>query len=289
MDNAAVAGALERVADLLEAQDGSPFRVQAYRTAARTVRTADPVARILARYGVPGLERLPGIGPSIASAIRELVETGRLGMLARLEGQLAPEDLFTTVPGIGEELATRIHRELGVDTLEELEQAAHDGRLERVAGFGPRRVRAVKDVLATMLSRSSRRRARRARDLEISAPEPSVASLLDVDREYRRRAAAGELRTISPRRFNPDRAPWLPVLHAQREGWSITALFSNTARAHELGTTRDWVVLYYEKDGLEDQCTVVTETRGWLAGNRVVRGREGECRVYYESPPLKTG
>lgn len=285
MDNASVAGTLERVADLLEAQAASPFRVQAYRSAARTLRTARPVARILEQYGTEGLERLPGIGPSIASAIREIVETGHLGMLARLEGQLAPEDLFTTVPGIGEELATRIHRKLAVDTLEELEQAAHDGRLATVPGFGPRRVRVVKDVLESMLRRSRRRRARRAQDLP---PRPSVEALLAVDAEYRRRAAAGELRTIAPRRFNPEGAAW-PVLHTEREGWSITALFSNTARAHQLGTTRDWVVLYYERDGLEDQCTVVSETRGWLTGNRVVRGREGECRVHYESPPLKTG
>ena len=58
-------------------------------------------------------------------------------------------------------------------------------------------------------------------------------------------------------------------------------MYSNTARAHELGKTDDWVVIYYEQDGEEDQCTVVTETRGPLAGRRVVRGREQECREYY--------
>ncbi len=56
---------------------------------------------------------------------------------------------------------------------------------------------------------------------------------------------------------------------------------SNTARAHELGTTRDWVVLYVEKDGREEQCTVVTESHGPLAGMRVVRGREDESRAWY--------
>jgi hypothetical protein len=57
----------------------------------------------------------------------------------------------------------------------------------------------------------------------------------------------------------------------------VTALFSNTARAHALGRTHDWVVLFYERNGDEGQCTVVTETRGPLAGRRVVRGRESEC------------
>ena len=75
----------------------------------------------------------------------------------------------------------------------------------------------------------------------------------------------------------PGRPAWLPILHTERDGWQITALFSNTARAHELGRTDDWVVLFYERNGDSGQCTVVTEPRGPLAGRRVVRGRESEC------------
>ncbi|MDQ2696666.1 MAG: hypothetical protein M3Z21_15085, partial [Pseudomonadota bacterium] len=93
------------------------------------------------------------------------------------------------------------------------------------------------------------------------------------------------LPTIAPRRFNPDGKAWLPVLHTQRGPWSFTALYSNTPRAHELGRTHDWVVVYYY-DGhrQESQHTVVTETRGPLAGRRVVRGRETECRRLYLPP-----
>lgn len=72
-------------------------------------------------------------------------------------------------------------------------------------------------------------------------------------------------------------------MHVERDGWSFTALYSNTARAHDLGKTHDWVVLYYDQDGEEGQATVVTETHGPLGGKRVVRGREAECRRYYES------
>jgi hypothetical protein len=285
--NEDVADVLERVADLLEAQDENPFRVRAYRSAAQTVRRVErPIGELLAREGVEGLDRLPGIGRSLAAAIAEIAQTGRLRMLERLEGEIAPEDLFTTVPGIGEELARRLHAELGVETLEELELAAHDGRLANLRGFGDRRVRAMRDTLAGMLARSTRRRARRVRAYETARAEaplerPPVAILLDVDAEYRRRAEAGELRTITPRRFNPQRRSWLPVLHTQRSGWSFSALFSNTARAHELGMTCDWVILYYERDGDEDQCTVVTERHGPLAGRRVVRGREAESAAYY--------
>jgi len=285
--NAELADVLERVADLLEAQDAGVYRVRAYRNAARTAReTPQPLVDILARDGEKGLVALPAIGKSIAAAIREYVHTGRLGVLDRLEGEVSPEDLFTTVPGIGDDLAHRIHATLHLETLEELEQAAHDGRLMTVPGFGERRVHGVRDALAGILSRSSRRRARRVavREEHRDRPgEPEVADVLAVDATYRERAAAGRLRRIAPRRFNPGHEAWLPVLHLDRAGWSFTAMYSNTARAHQLGMTHDWVVLYMERDGEESQCTVVTETHGALAGRRVVRGRERACRDHYGS------
>ena len=111
---------------------------------------------------------------------------------------------------------------------------------------------------------------------------PGVGLLLDVDQEYRSKGAAGTLPTIAPRRFNPNGESWLPILHTERDGWHFTALFSNTARAHELGRTDDWVVVYfYDDHHREGQCTVVTETRGPMIGRRVVRGRESECRKLY--------
>jgi hypothetical protein len=110
---------------------------------------------------------------------------------------------------------------------------------------------------------------------------PSAAQLLEIDREYLRKAQGGELPKIAPRRFNPEHEAWLPVLHLTRDGLKYTALFSNTARAHQVGATRDWVVIYWGHDHQESQCTVVTETKGALAGHRVVRGREAECARHY--------
>ena len=106
--------------------------------------------------------------------------------------------------------------------------------------------------------------------------------LLEVDREYRKQAAAGSLPGIAPRRFNPDGKAWLPVLHTHRGDWHFTVLYSNTATAHKLKRTHDWVVVYfYDDEHVEGQHTVVTETRGPLTGRRVVRGRETECRTFY--------
>ena len=288
--NIEISDVLERVAELLEAQDANPFRVRAYRRAAQVIeRSEQSIAEIADSKNGKKLEDLPEIGNRIAGSIREFVHTGRLNLLERLEGQVSPEDLFTTVPGIGEELAKRIHSQLHIETLEDLELAAHDGRLEKVTGLGERRIRGLKDSLATMLSRSSRQRARRIRYLEKekatglmtdASPAP-ISMILDVDAEYRRKAEAGLLKTISPRRFNPEQRSFLPILHTEREGLHFTALFSNTARAHELGKTRDWVVVYYDRDGHENQCTVVTEHQGPLRGRRVVRGRERGCMIYY--------
>jgi len=175
------------------------------------------------------------------------------------------------LPGIGPGIAAAIHDVLQVDSLEALESAAHDGSLASVPGMGARRVAMIRATLAGMLGR---------RRLATPATEPPVALLLDVDDEYRRKVRAGHLARIAPHRFNPSGKRWLPVLHTERGAWRFTALFSNTARAHELGRTRDWVVVYFRADHeIEGQRTIVTETQGPLAGRRVVRGRESECHA----------
>ena len=120
--------------------------------------------------------------------------------------------------------------------------------------------------------------------------EPAVEVLLDVDREYREKARAGVLPRIAPRRFNPDREAWLPVLHSRYGPWHFTALFSNTELAHQLHRTYDWVVIFFaSEEGEEGQITVVTERRGKLTGQRVVRGREPECARFYESASPSIG
>lgn len=274
--NHEIAGRLREAAALLEQQGANPFRVSAYRGAADTVeQLSRDVGEVLEAEGLPGLIALPRIGQGIGRAIREMVTRGRWSLLERLRGTLDPEKLFQSIPGIGPELAHRIHDTLEVDSLEALEVAAHDGRLEGVEGVGRRRAAAIRAALDSMLGR--RLRSRRGPD-----SGPGVDLLLEVDREYRQKAEAGKLPTIAPRRFNPAGEAWLPIYHSDRDGWHFTALYSNTARAHELGRTRDWVVIYfYDDHHQEGQQTVVTELRGDLAGCRVVRGREAECRGYY--------
>jgi hypothetical protein len=291
--NTDITAALDRIADLLEAQGASRFRVSAYRRAAKQIdKQTREVAAWVLEADCRELESLPHIGERIAAIICEFVQDGRISLLERLEGETAPEDLFKTIPTIGPELSRRIHNALGIETLAELEIAAYSGELARVPGIGERRTEAIRASISALLNRSGRRQAIRNRrvaerdgdGLDPMQPlaEPSVQTILTVDAEYRRKASSGQLRTIAPRRFNPQGKAWLPILHTESEAWHFTALYSNTVRAHEMGRIKDWVVIHYDRDGIENQCTVVTERSGPLKGRRVVRGREQECLDYYK-------
>jgi hypothetical protein len=278
MTNDRVADRLDEVGALLAQQGANPFRVRAYHRGAQVVRQLrEPVTAILSTKGLDGLERLRGVGPGLARAIRDIVQLGYLPMLERLRGESDPVRLFRSIPGIGPRLAARLHDELGLATLEDLEAAAHDGRLEDIAGFGQKRLDGVRSALGARLARV-RPGWSEAADL------PPVSELLDVDREYRERAAAGTMALIAPRRFNPQRRRWLPILHTARGVRHYTALYSNTARAHRLGRTRDWVVIYCDQDSRDGQWTVVTSSRGGWQDRRVVRGRETECAAHYGLP-----
>lgn len=272
-NNIVVAEALRDAAALFAQQNANQFRVSAYRNAAKTIEELpEDVADVAAR-GADALDALPHIGKSIAGAIMQLTTTGRWAQLERMRGLLDPEIAFQNIPGIGPAFARIIHEHLHIDTLEALEAAAHDGRLDTVPGIGVRRSKIIRQSLASILARKGPLLASRQK-----VQPPPIEMILDVDREYRERAKAGDLKFIAPRRFNPKGEAWLPILHTERGSWHFTVLFSNTARAHELGKTADWVIVFYSSDHqAEDQFTVVTETNGPLKGQRVVRGREHEA------------
>ena len=275
--NDAIAARLEHIADLLEAQDANPFRIASYRRAASHLREWDRSAATQFRCG--GARRCARSKASAKVSPQPSRNSSR-PVTSRCwtdsKARSNPKSCCSGFPASGPKLAHRLHDALGVVTLEELEQAAHDGRLDRVDGVGRKKAETIRAALAGMLGR---RRAWRgtARSLD----RPSVETLLAVDAEYLAGAARGTLQKIAPRRFNPERTAWLPIHHCARDGWEFTALFSNTQRAHELGRTNDWVVIYYHRDRREDQCTVITAMSGPFAGQRIVRGREDECRALH--------
>ena len=152
-ENQDIAQRLREMADLLQAQGANPFRAGAYRKGADTLAELDGGVREIFDAGGPaGLEALPHIGPSIGSAIAQMLITGQWTQLERLRGTIDAASLFTSIPGVGPELAEAIHEALGVDTLEALEIACHDGRLADVPGVGPRRAAAIRNSDSGSLS-----------------------------------------------------------------------------------------------------------------------------------------
>ena len=279
LPNEQIAQRFDEVARILNERNESSYRVEAWRHAAMSLRRLPvPVSEIYAREGEAGLRKIPGVGAHIGTALRGVLLTGRLAELDHLRDEPESTLILRTVPGIGPVQAARLHRDLGINSLEDLEAASQSGLLRGFAGFGEKRIAGIADSLA---SRLGRLRPQRSVDVPDDVP---VEILLDIDREYRESAASGKLRRIAPRRFNPGHEVWLPILHTYRNGSRYTALYSNTARAHQLGRTGDWVVIYGDGQPGANQWTIVTANRGPLRGRRIVRGREAECALAAPSP-----
>src|SRR5579872_5306997 len=117
-DNDYVAQKLDEVGELLEAKGANPYRAQAYRRAAETIRGLESsLSDLLDSSGPAGLTELPGIGDSIARAVAQLLATGDFPLLRSLRGRSESNAVLTTVPGVGPKTAARIRTELGIETL----------------------------------------------------------------------------------------------------------------------------------------------------------------------------
>ena len=172
MDNEGVAGVLEQLADLLEIEGASPFRVRAYRGAARTVGAlASPVGS-LPEKGAGALEELPGIGKDLAGKIREIATTGELGLLHELK-ERTPESLLSLleISGLGPKRAKAIYEGLGIDTIESLEKAAKEGRLRSLKGVGPKLEAQILEGIAA--------RALRGKRILLSEADAEIAPILE--------------------------------------------------------------------------------------------------------------
>lgn len=134
--NADIARIFDTVADLLEIGEANPFRVRAYRRAARTVGGLPQSVAGMLREG-KDLAELEGIGKTLADKIREIVETGTLRMLENLKREIPVELVeLLRIPQVGPKHAALLYRELGITSLEELARAAEAGQVQHLKGFG---------------------------------------------------------------------------------------------------------------------------------------------------------
>jgi DNA polymerase (family 10) len=136
MGNEDVARIFDEVADLLEIEDASPFRVRAYRTAAGTLRGLGREAReMLARD--EKLTDLPGIGKDLAGKIEEIIRRGHLRILDDLHAEIpASLELLLRIPGLGPKRVKALYTHLGIEDLDALRRAAQAGEIRRLPGFG---------------------------------------------------------------------------------------------------------------------------------------------------------
>ncbi|MCR4411538.1 MAG: DNA polymerase/3'-5' exonuclease PolX [Thermoguttaceae bacterium] len=144
MTNAEIAAVFEQVADLLEFQGANPFRVRAYRNAARTVHDlAQSVAAIVESDGTK-LTEIQGIGADLAEKISTLVRTGSLPMLDELLAQIPASVLaILRVPGLGPKRASTLYHELGISNLDQLRKACEAHRVRELKGFGAKTETAI--------------------------------------------------------------------------------------------------------------------------------------------------
>jgi DNA polymerase (family 10) len=154
--NADIAAVFGEIADRLEIEDANPFRVRAYRNAARRVGELGRSVRTMIEQGAD-LDALPGIGPDLAGKMREIVATGSCALLERLRQELPPTITeLLALPGIGPKRARALHRELELSTVAQLHEAARQGRIRSIPGFGAKTEEQILQATATHLQQPQR-------------------------------------------------------------------------------------------------------------------------------------
>ena len=157
MTNREIAAVLFNISTILSTQNGNPYRIRAYRRAARNLlRIREPIAQRVAAGKPLGLPRL---GKSLTAKISTLASKDALMFYEELCDELPPEErglLKLNVPGLGPTIAARIHRDLGPTDAASLRRAAATGKLQRIWGIGPKRVAAILDAVGGSDARQER-------------------------------------------------------------------------------------------------------------------------------------
>ncbi len=240
--NADIAAAFNEIADRLEIEGANPFRVRAYRNAARMVGELARSVRTMIEQGAD-LDALPGIGPDLAGKMREIVTTGSCSLLERLRKELPPAITeLLALPGIGPKRARALHHELNVQTIEQLHQAAQQGRIRSIPGFGPKTESQILTATAAHVDPARPQRFRRV--VGEAVAELLLAWLRGVPGVVRAEAA-GSLRRMR------DTVGDLDLLATVRQGSPVMERFAGYEDVRHVlaqGPTRASVVL---KNGMQ--------------------------------------
>lgn len=190
MDNAEVASILDEVADLLELKGESRYRIAAYRTASSRIGTMSEDVVDLWKSG--DLEKVPGVGPSIAGKVEEYLRSGSMSYLESLRSEVGPNlRQLLLIPGLGPSKARTLHRELGVQTISDLQEAARQRRVREVPGMGPK----TEEKILLEIERLSQRTHRMLLGVALPAAEEVAAGMAEHP-DVRRIHVGGSLRRM---------------------------------------------------------------------------------------------
>jgi DNA polymerase (family 10) len=246
--NSEIAKTLNQIADLLDIRGENQFRIRAYRNAARTIGgLSQGVADMIGRG--EDLSRLPGIGKDLAGKIREIVETGKLSLLEELKQEIPAElgDIMK-VPGLGPKKVHVLHEKLGITSLEQLRDAAKEGKIEDLPGFGRKTEDSILDELGRMKGGAER--------IKIAVAEEIADSLLDF---LKKAEGVKDIAAAGSYRRRQETVGDLDILVTCRKGSKVMdhfVGFEDVDKVISKGETRSSVVL---RSGLHVDLRVVLQ------------------------------
>lgn len=246
--NSEIATIFDHVADLLEIEDANRFRVRAYRNAANTIRDLGRSLQDMLEEG-EDLSDLPDIGEDLAGKIAEIVRTGRLPLLDEISDDV-PEAIVeaTRIPGIGPERARALFKALDLSSVDDLKQAAEDGRIEGIEGFGEKTQAQIRDALEEGLIGDERIRLDVAEDFA----EPLLEWIRGID-------GVAKAEIAGSYRRRKETVGDLDILVEGEDGGQIIDRFTEYDEVEDIaskGKTRSTVTL---RSGLQVDLRVIPE------------------------------
>lgn len=180
--NREAADVLFNVATILELSQDNPYRIRAYRRAARLLLRSPEDARV--KLTEKRELDLPGLGIRLRRKLGELLSTGRMGFYVELCAVMPDEvTRLMQIPGVGPKTALRLHEELGLTSAAEMVEAARAGKIRSLYGFGEKREQQLRDGALEVLAGRPKVYAPVPPATEDELPEPTPIAIRHPDRE----------------------------------------------------------------------------------------------------------
>jgi len=247
--NSDIANRFYRLAEFLEIEGANAFRVRAYRNAARTIESLPHSVAEMVSHGAD-LSELPGIGKDLAGKIKEIVETGRFRVLEEEERKLPPSLLeMSTIPGLGPKRIGLLYSELKIRSRADLAKAVATGRLEKLAGFGPK--------LAEKIGEALERQSVAPKRIKLAAAEEVGEDLLGYLRATR---GVEEAEIAGSYRRRKETVGDIDIVVASEDASKVMARFVSYPEVEKViaeGSTRSTVML---RSGLQVDLRVVPKS-----------------------------